>query len=340
MGVFRQKFSAVFDGSNIQAVISCLCYASCSTALTLANKAIFSERQLNYPWTLLAIQSVFCATLLGLYYGIRSGKWPVKMALMRELIWPCLVFTMYIFTNARALRYISLPVLSVVKSLAPMGIAVVELIMYKEKLSTGTVGAMGLILLSNMVTVANDIEFNLWGYIWATLNAVFNILYVVFLRHFVTNKFSSGDKTLHNNILLCAFMIPTAFIQGEVPGFMREFAETSVRFRALFLLSCLLAVGIGASVFWVLMSTSGSTLSFVGGANKVAVVVLGAILFEVRISPAGWVGVALGVLASICFSVSKARNAKNKSAKQVSDGSEVAPAARTPTVMQKTLQGR
>lgn len=298
-----------------QAVISCVSYATCSTALTLANKAIFSDTKLNYPWSLLAIQSIVSALVLGVFYGVRERQWPVKPALLLELSRPCAVFTMYIFTNARALRYISLPMLSVVKSLAPMGIAMVERVLYGERVSGGTYGAMGLILLSNVVTVTSDVEFHFWGYVWAVLNAVFNVLYVVFLRYFVTNKYSSGEKTLHNNILISLIMVPVALASGEGPGFVRDFAHTTFRFRFLFGISCLLAVGIGASVFWVLNSTSGSTLSFVGGANKVCVVVLGAILFEAVITPAGWIGVFLGVAASISFSVSKARAARALAAK-------------------------
>lgn len=313
MGVISLRARAA--GPAAQAVLACLSYSFCSTALTLCNKAIFSADAVNYPWTLLAIQSMVCAGLLGAYYGFRAGRWPVKQGLLLELARPCAVFTLYIFTNARALRYISLPMLSVVKSLAPMGIAVVERVVYGERLSGGTYGAMGLILLSNVVTVTNDVEFHFWGYVWAGLNAVFNILYVVFLRYFVTNKHSSGEKTLHNNIIISMIMIPTALVAGEGSGFVDDFARTSFRFRALFALSCLLAVGIGASVFWVLESTSGSTLSFVGGANKVAVVILGAVLFDAVITPAGWTGVALGVLASISFTVSKARTARAASAK-------------------------
>jgi drug/metabolite transporter (DMT)-like permease len=312
MGVFGSPrgLAARTGSPAAQAVLSCICYATCSTALTLANKAIFSDTQLNYPWSLLAIQSIVSALALGVFYGVREQRWPVKPTLLRELARPCAVFTLYIFTNARALRYISLPMLSVVKSLAPMGIAMVERLLYGERLSGGTYGAMGLILLSNVVTVTNDVEFHLWGYVWAGLNALFNVMYVVFLRYFVTNKHSPGEKTLHNNILISCIMIPTAVAAGEGPGFVRDFALTSLRFRALFALSCLLAVGIGASVFWVLNSTSGSTLSFVGGANKVFVVILGAFLFNARITPSGWVGVFLGVLASIAFSVSKARTAR------------------------------
>lgn len=290
-----------------QAVLACCSYAGCSTLLTLANKAIFTESKLNYPWMLLGVQSVVVTLLLLIYYAADSSRPVLKRDLLRQMLLPCAFFTLFIFTNARALRYISLPILTVVKSLAPMGVALVERIVFKEQVSIGTYGAMALILSGNIVTVFHDIEFHAVGYMWACLNVAMNVAYVVSLRYCLSNKFSSGEKTLHSNILACTFIFPMAFLSGEFPGFFIEFAQTSLRFRVLFLLSCILAAGIGASVFWVIRTSSGSTLSFVGAANKVFVVILGAVLFNAKISQAGWVGVGMGTLAGFCFVLAKTR---------------------------------
>lgn len=296
---------------RVQAILACSSYAGCSTLMTLANKAIFSESRLNYPWMLLGVQSLVVTLLLLIYFAVDSSRPVLKGELLRQMLLPCTFFTLFIFTNARALRYISLPVLTVVKSLAPMGIALAERLLFQERVSLGTYGAMALILSGNAVTVLHDIEFDAVGYMWAGLNVLMNVAYVVSLRYCLSNQFSSGEKTLHSNILACGFIFPLAAASGEVPGFFTEFGRTSLRFRALFLLSCVLAAGIGASVFWVIRTASGSTLSFVGAANKVFVVVLGALLFDAKISPAGWVGVGLGTLAGFWFALAKSRAAKS-----------------------------
>lgn len=303
------------EGRRPEAVLACLSYAGCSTLLTLANKAIFSEARLNYPWMLLGVQSIVVTLMLLVYYGAFVGAHPlIQRELLRELLLPCLFFTMFIFTNACALRHISLPVLTVVKSLAPMGVALAERAVFRERVSLGTYGAMALIISGNAVTVVHDIEFNATGYMWAGLNVIMNVAYVVSLRYCLSDKFSSGMKTLHSNVLACSFIFPMAIAAGEYPGFFVEFGQTSLRFRSLYLLSCVLAAGIGASVFWVIQTASGSTLSFVGAANKVFVVILGAILFDAKISPAGWVGVGMGTLAGLCFAIAKATAARAKAA--------------------------
>jgi hypothetical protein len=82
-----------------EAVLSCAAYASSSVLLTLANKAVFSERRLDYPWMLLGLQSSIVTLLLGAYYAVRRRRFPVDPALLRMLALPCLFFTLFIYSN-------------------------------------------------------------------------------------------------------------------------------------------------------------------------------------------------------------------------------------------------
>lgn len=209
------------------------------------------------------------------------------------------------FLAARALRYISLPLLSVIKSLSPVGIAGIES-MQGIYVSKGTYFAMLLIVLANVVSVYYDVEYQPLGYLWALGNVCFNVVYVTLLRRLDCDA-SNIEKTLHNNFLLVMLTLPFGVSSGDVLKFAAALAATSTTFKAMYFVSCVLAAAIGATVFWVIQATSGSTLSFVGTSNKILVVALGAILFEVKISPHGWFGIILGVTASICFTVSKAQ---------------------------------
>lgn len=306
------SFSKISSNKHTRAVLACASYSGCSVLLTLANKAIFSENRLNFPWMLLGVQSIVVALLLLIFYSTDKSRSVLKRDLLREMFLPCIFFTSFIFTNARALRYISLPILTVIKSLAPMGVALVERVLFKERVSKGAYMAMALILCGNAVTVIHDMEFHLVGYSWAALNIVMNVSYVISLRYCLSDRFSSGEKTLHSNVIACGLIFPLAWINGEIPDFFIEFGKTSLRFRSLFLLSCLLAAGIGASVFWVIATSSGSTLSFVGATNKILVVVLGAIFFGAKLSGPGWIGVGVGTFAGFLFAFEKAKVGESK----------------------------
>lgn len=211
----------------------------------------------------------------------------------------------FLLSAARALRYISLPLLSVIKSLSPVGIAAIES-MQGIYVSKGTYFAMFLIVVANAVSVYYDVEYQPLGYMWAMANVCFNVVYVTLLRRLEFDA-SNVEKTLHNNFLLVAITLPIGLATGEVLDFATAFVATSPQFKAMYFVSCLLAAAIGTTVFWVIQATSGSTLSFVGTSNKILVVGLGAILFEAKISLPGWFGIVLGVAASICFTVSKSQ---------------------------------
>lgn len=287
------------------AVLACIAYTVCSTALTLANKHIFSSKELNYPWMLLSTQSAV-AVLVMQTYLVLNKRAPFSFTLFKQMLFPCVLFTLYIFTNAAALRLISLPILSVLKSLAPMGIALSELALFGERISPGTWVAMLLIVIGNTVTVITDVEYSQAGYLCAIANVIINIIYVLSLRICLSNTFTPVEKTVHSNLIAFSLMIPTAFVKGETVPFLNALMTSSWQFRAIFFLSCSLCAGIGASIFWVIETTSGSTLSFVGACNKFVVVILGGILFKAKITPVGWVSVFFGVLAGVVFAVAKA----------------------------------
>lgn len=85
--------------SRRQAVLSCFCYTLASVLLTLANKAVFSERKLDYPWMLLSLQSFVVCVILGGYVILAHRRWPLNVKLLQTLAMPCLSFTMFIYSN-------------------------------------------------------------------------------------------------------------------------------------------------------------------------------------------------------------------------------------------------
>lgn len=115
------------------------------------------------------------------------------------------------------------------------------------------------------------------------------------------------EKTLHSNLLAACFMFPMAVAGHEVIPFIDHMTNAPFEFKLIYTLSCVLAAGIGASIFWLVQQTSGSTLSFAGACNKIPVVILGAILFNTHISPEGWLSVFFGIFAGVIFAVAKAR---------------------------------
>lgn len=300
-------------------------YLTLSTALTLANKYIFSDDNFNFPWMSLSTQSTVVVISLSIYQLLRDA--PVfSKVLFRQILVPCILFASYLFTNARALRHLSLPILSVLKSLAPMGIALSERIIFHEDISLSVALSMVLVILANIMTLFNSPASAALGYLWACCNVIINIAHVLSLRICLSEQFTPVEKTIHANLIAAVLMFPFAIANKEVVPFFIHFLSAPWLFRVIFVLSCGLAAGIGASIFWLVQVTSGSTLSFVGACNKFPVVVLGALLFHVKISFYGWISIFVGVIAGVLFAVAKAQEKSDSPLAHLSKRQRVAAA--------------
>lgn len=165
---------------------------------------------------------------------------------------------------------------------------------------------MLLIVLSAFVTAINDLEYSTVGYVWAALNVLANVAYLASLRIFLSDtQLSPLDKTFHSNLLSIIPILPISLLFGEVPNVVTALRQRSPAFQLAYIGSGFLTTGVCASAFWTISLTNGSTLSFIGGFNKVPIILLSLFLFDMRISIAGWIGVTLGVVAGIVFMKAK-----------------------------------
>jgi GDP-mannose transporter len=305
---FRLDFGCLSKKSD--ALLSCLLYAMSSVMLTLCNKYLFSSQSFDYPWCSLGFQMLTSALFVLFLGNLRlidfSG---FDKELFIRLIIPNLGFVGFLFSGSRSLRYVRIPMLSVLKSLAPVGIAVFESLYYRQKLSICMLTSFIMMLIGNIIAGYNDITFSFWGYVWAVLNIFCNIIYVVATRVFMPKekKYSSWSKVYHNSILSLFWMAILSFLYGEWSHFGSNFISSSTTFKLSFVMSGILGIGISAASFYCIASTSGTTFSFVGSVNKVPVIILGWLLFDTEISLGSWVGVVIGLFASFLFTYANTR---------------------------------
>lgn len=305
---------SVFKALNPSTVNACLSYALASTSVTIMNKIVFSHAHFHYPWFTLAVQNLISVLTISVAYCAgftRSGT--LSASLTRKMPLPIIFFVCFIFTNAQSLRYVNLPILTVWKSLGPMFVTLFERSYFGDTFSPSVYLSMFFIMLSAFVTAINDLEYSPIGYFWAFLNVVSNVAYLASLRIYLRDPaISSLDKTFHSNLLSIVPIIPMSLISGEFPGVISAFAARSFMFKLAFLLSGFLTTAVCASAFWTISVTNGSTLSFIGGFNKVPIILLSLFLFDMRISLEGWIGVTLGVIAGILFISAKSSQADLK----------------------------
>lgn len=303
-GIMAELRSVITSSSGDAATVkACFSYAFSSSAVTILNKVVFSNSHFHFPWFTLAIQNLVSVFVISVARAMRytnAGRFSSSLIVAMPV--PIFFFILFIFTNAQSLRYVNLPVLTVWKSLGPMFVTLFERFYFGDRFSAPVYLSMMLIVLSAFVTAFNDLEYSAVGYIWAALNVIANVAYLASLRIYLRDPdVSPLDKTFHSSSLSIIPILPMAIAQGEVPAVFEALSQRSLTFKMAYFLSGFLTTGVCASAFWTITVSNGSTLSFVGGLNKIPIILLSIVLFDMRISAAGWVGVVLGVIAGIVF---------------------------------------
>mmetsp|Transcript_9096 Transcript_9096/g.39994 ORF Transcript_9096/g.39994 Transcript_9096/m.39994 type:complete len:382 (-) Transcript_9096:271-1416(-) len=318
----RKKWAPVSFGGRLQflkwePVIALVCYALCSITLNVANKAVFSAATFHYPWMTISIQSLMSVVILaGAALISRPFGYDVPLRaspqLVLELLRPSIFFTMFLVSNAYALHYMSLPMLTIFKSFAPLGITVCEAIFKHEGISRSMLFALLLMVMSNAVTITSDVEATLAGYISATCSVITNIAQLFSLRFGISQEWGVTEKAVWGNLLGALLTFPMAIYFGEVDTFKSSFVELSTPFKMLFFGSGVMGCLISFCMYWATSVTRGSYVSFVGASTKIPLVLLGYLIFDTQISVAGWVGISMGLAAGMVFTYVQQEERKDK----------------------------
>lgn len=291
-------------------VLACLWWAAQSIALVLASKSVFEEPLFDFPWTITLIQCALVALSLSALSLARGDPPPLRRAAFFDLLTPTALFALYAFSNARALRFISLPAFTVVKSLAPLGVTTVERVAFGDPVPAGVYVALAVALLANVFTFdsASAIShLSLQGYAWALFNVSAHIFYVLALRY-CSAAYGATDKALHVNILAMALVAPMAFVNHEPIHFWHQAVHLPLAKMVPLAMACALSAGCAISVLSALEAASSDGLRYLAVSNKIVVVLLGAYIFQTEFSPIAWVGVTLAVASGFLFVWSKSRS--------------------------------
>ena len=262
--------------SQSEAMAASASYFVMSVCLSLTNKAVFSRADFDFPLSVLASQALVTVVLLLLAGEMQIGplvRFDTRLA--RKMLPVTLLFVAMLWTSSRALRYCSVPVVTIFKNLSVVAITVYERIVYSDRSSVGVLLSLLCMLAGSVVAAAGDLEFSSVGYGWMLLNVVCTVCHLAAVRAWLRDEASSTAKTFHNQLYALAIFAAGATAQGELAEFPRRLLGMPPSFQAGFLLSTVLGLLINLSSFWALRVTTGTTYSFVGASNKIPAAILG-----------------------------------------------------------------
>ncbi|KAJ3209727.1 GDP-mannose transporter into the lumen of the Golgi [Entophlyctis luteolus] len=308
-------------------------YCMSSILMTVTNKVVLSTYQFKMAFLVCGMQSMCTVAMLALFssFGLLSHRrynsfdakrwFPVSLALV-----------MMIYTGAKALQYMAIPVFTVFKNLTIILIAYGELYFFKGAPVTRLILASFLLLvLSSIISGWSDIaggrvlrkgssESSIFtAYFWMTLNCLTTAFFSLTLRAKIKDVgFKDFDTVYYNNLLsipvlaICSLLFEGGAFAEAYARFVNPGEESESVFwlvTAIFV-SSISAFAISYGSSWCVRVTSSTTYSMVGALNKLPISVSGMLFFGDPVSFGSVTGVLIAFAGGILYSHGKNEQAR------------------------------
>ncbi|KAG5175046.1 hypothetical protein JKP88DRAFT_351682 [Tribonema minus] len=202
------------------ALLSCLAYSSCSLTMVLANKALASSFDANFPILMVVFQ---CLVAVLLVETSRRHQWVENYALDMKLAMQWvpvnLFFCAMLFTSFMALKWMNVPMVTVFKNLTNVIIVWGDWHFYNQSVTLLILASLGVMVFGAALAGKDDMESNAWGYIWMSANCVTTASYILYMKYATRSiKLTRFGMVFYNNLLGFVLLAPVALAASEVTG--------------------------------------------------------------------------------------------------------------------------
>ncbi|EJP67453.1 GDP-mannose transporter [Beauveria bassiana ARSEF 2860] len=319
----RPASASLISNSNA----SILAYCVASISMTAVNKYIFSGGSWNLTFFCLTVQSVVClaavligkrfgvVTTLGAYDSLKARKWLPLSVLLVGMI----------YSGAKSLQYLSVPVYTIFKNLTIIVIAYGENIFFGTKVSRLILVSFGLMVLSSVIAAWADIQAAInglhsvdtsaataqlaAGYTWMGINVFCTSAFLIGSRKVMKAfNFSDVDTMFYNNLLsIPVLVLASLFLEDwSSENVTRNFPpETRTVLIISMIYSGLGTIFISYTTAWCIRVTSSTTYSMVGALNKLPLAVTGFLFFGAPVTLGSVSAVFIAFVSGIVYAWAK-----------------------------------
>ena len=225
-------------------------------------------------------------------------------------------FCAMLFTGMVSLQYNSVPMVTVFKNVTNIVTSIGDYFFFGSK-SEGLVVVAFAIMLGGAVLAAwKDIEVTFLGLFWMAMNCLSTSGYVLYMK-FATNnvKLSTFGMVFVNNVLCVAFLLPVAFLSGEVATFFRTPALHTIDYYSKNFFAGFVGFFLNFASLNCVAATGPTTYAIVGSLNKIPVAILGYLLFDNLITNETWFFISVSMCGGFLYSYAKLQSSSSSSSK-------------------------
>lgn len=224
-------------------------------------------------------------------------------------------FCLMLFTGMASLQTNSVPMVTVFKNVTNIVTSIGDYVFFNSKSEGLVIAAFGVMLGGAILAAWNDIYITTSGLFWMAANCLSTSGYVLYMK-FATNnvKLTKFGMVYVNNVLCTVFLLPVAFLLGEVQMFVRTPAVHTLDYFTKNFFAGFVGFFLNFASLNCVQATGPTTYAIVGSLNKIPVAILGYLLFDNVITGETWFFIAVSMCGGFLFSYAKLRTSWQKSA--------------------------
>jgi GDP-mannose transporter len=203
---------------------------------------------------------------------------------------------------------------TVFKNIANVGTTAGDFFFFGSRPEFLVLVALAVMLLGAVAAAAKDVTFSVVGLVWMVANAASTSAYVLYMRYATTKKdsakLSKFGMVYVNNLLAIFFLLPAAWMSGEVDTFLSSGALHTWEYAGKNFFAGFVGFFLNFASLNCVQVTGATTYAIVGSLNKIPVALLGWAVFQDAITTQTWLFIAVGMSGGFLYSYAKLQSSR------------------------------
>ncbi|WUR04640.1 GDP-mannose transporter [Vairimorpha necatrix] len=278
-----------------------LSYMLISLATTILNKYIISVLNFSTPFFLVVCQSFIICFLIYLLNILQVFK--LRFTNLRKWIIPSSFLCVMIFSGSKSLQYLDISFYTLIKNSSIFIVAIVENVFFNRLINLYE--GLSFILMI-MASYYNIFSTDINGLLWISINVLSTTIYIVTLRHILTDHRGDLMESIFYPNFFSIFLIGILSLSFESLNSI----DLSSKVVLFIIFSSICALLTALTTAQVLISLSSTTYSMLGAMNKILLGFTGFIFVGESINTRKIYSLSIGILSTVLYTYSQT-NKKN-----------------------------
>ncbi|KAJ9466821.1 GDP-mannose transporter [Diplonema papillatum] len=300
---------------RMEHVVSMAAYCVCSVSMIILNKLVLDSKGFHFPFVVLFFQNASATAFVVTLRLLGIIEYPgLERSIVRRWLPLIVLFTGMLATSLMALQTMSVPLFTLIKSLAIISTAIGDHFLFGHVFNRVMVFAFFLMSLGSLLGAKNDAWSTQSGVAWAFFNVLCTSGYQLYMKGVLNDLKSTMGKwgpVYYNNILsLPPLLLPVVLSYDEWSNKLEALND----FASICYVICMIFVSATLTMtsFWCMRTTSPTTYGVLGGLNKIPLTVLGIWIFGHYTNVPGAIGIVAALTGGVIYSCAVAAAPKTE----------------------------